>query len=109
MDPPGSVIGSVWLCHVAAAPVDVIVAVVRIGPSTASSLTSTAAVGLPAGSCVDVLATRKVSTSMFSRSTVPLSAIQSPLLKLPRCWPPPSGSFVVATFVPDWSEANSTS
>ena len=54
-------------------------------------------------------ATRNVIVSIWCRLNGPFSCIQSPAARLPRCEPPPSGSVVVAVFVPDWVTTFSTS
>ena len=70
-------------------------------------LTSTAASGEPTVLPLAASATRNVTELMFCRLNGPLSSIQSPLVRLPRCSPPPS-SVLVARLVPDWLSACST-
>ena len=100
-------IGTVWLDHVPVPPVDVRFAVASTGPVSEPCRTSTAASGEPTVLPLPASATRNVTEPMFCRLNGPLSSIQSPLVRLPRCSPPPS-SVLPATFVPDWLSACST-
>ena len=81
-----------WLVHVVVAPVDVRLAVVTIGPSGAPVRICTAPSGDPGVRPSLLSATRNVTELMFSRLIGPLISIQSPAARLPRCWPPRSGS-----------------
>jgi hypothetical protein len=104
---PDIEIGTVWLIQTAVPPVDVRFAVVRSGPVIESCRTSIAASGAPAVRPACASATRNVSESIWCRLNGPFNRIQSLLLRLPRCVPPPS-SVLVPMFVPDRLVAAST-